>query len=140
MSEKPNGPLAGLRLVTTLPPHPWFGGIDYNFAVEMSEELRALEARTRETSAKAKPLFDKRGQILPRERVQRLGACHPEPQQTERCAAELARRSGTLGHMGNRDRRALRRRHRRPRTLRVGRYHRARQSQLLVAGLDDVGA
>jgi geranyl-CoA carboxylase beta subunit len=35
-------------------------------------ELRALEARTRETSAKAKPLFDKRGQILPRERVQRL--------------------------------------------------------------------
>ena len=44
MSEKPNGPLAGLRLVTTLPPHPWFGGIDYNFAVEMSEELRALGA------------------------------------------------------------------------------------------------
>ena len=35
-------------------------------------ELRALEARTREASAKAKPLFDRRGQLLPRERVSRL--------------------------------------------------------------------
>ncbi len=35
-------------------------------------ELRAAEARTREASAQAKPLFDKRGQILPRERVSRL--------------------------------------------------------------------
>src|SRR5512147_611911 len=34
--------------------------------------LRALEARTREESAKAKPLFDRRGQLLPRERVARL--------------------------------------------------------------------
>jgi hypothetical protein len=39
-----SGPLSGLRIVTTLPPHPWFGGIDYNFAVEMSDELRALGA------------------------------------------------------------------------------------------------
>jgi hypothetical protein len=39
-----SGPLDGLRIVTTLPPHPWFGGIDYNFAIEMSEELRALGA------------------------------------------------------------------------------------------------
>ena len=39
-----NGPLHGLRVVATMPPHPWFGGIDYNFAVEMSEELRALGA------------------------------------------------------------------------------------------------
>jgi Glycosyl transferases group 1 len=39
-----NGPLHGLRVVTTMPPHPWFGGIDYNFAVEMSDELRALGA------------------------------------------------------------------------------------------------
>jgi hypothetical protein len=37
-------PLAGLRVVTTMPPHTWFGGVDYNFAVEMSEELRALGA------------------------------------------------------------------------------------------------
>ena len=27
-----------------MPPHPWFGGIDYNFAVEMRDELRALGA------------------------------------------------------------------------------------------------
>jgi hypothetical protein len=38
------GPLHGLRVVVTLPPHVWFGGVDYNFAVEMSEELRALGA------------------------------------------------------------------------------------------------
>src|SRR3954466_10547577 len=36
------------------------------------EKLRALEARTRENSAQAKPLFDRRGQLLPRERVARL--------------------------------------------------------------------
>ena len=35
-------------------------------------ELRALEARTRAASARAQPLFDKRGQLLPRERVARL--------------------------------------------------------------------
>lgn len=44
MDEKMSGPLSGLRIVATMPPHPWFGGIDYNFAVEMSEELRALGA------------------------------------------------------------------------------------------------
>ena len=38
-------PLSGLRIVTTIPPHPWFGGIDYNFATEMSEELRLLGAQ-----------------------------------------------------------------------------------------------
>lgn len=32
-------------------------------------QLRALEARASEASAKAKPVFDKRGQLLPRERV-----------------------------------------------------------------------
>src|SRR5580693_4651838 len=42
--RKMSGPLSGLRIVTTQPPHPWFGGIDYNFAVEMSDELRALGA------------------------------------------------------------------------------------------------
>jgi geranyl-CoA carboxylase beta subunit len=34
--------------------------------------LRALEARTRTKSAQAKPLFDRRGQLLSRERVARL--------------------------------------------------------------------
>ena len=36
------------------------------------ERLRQLEARTRDASAEAKPLFDKRGQLLPRERIARL--------------------------------------------------------------------
>src|SRR5256885_8570417 len=36
------------------------------------EKLRALEARTATKSAEAKPLFDRRGQLLPRERVARL--------------------------------------------------------------------
>jgi len=36
------------------------------------EQLRALEARAAAASARAKPLFDKRGQLLPRERVARL--------------------------------------------------------------------
>ena len=39
-----NAPLKGLRIVTTIPPQSWFGGIDYNFAIEMSEELRLLGA------------------------------------------------------------------------------------------------
>ena len=38
------GPLAGLRIVVTIPPHVWFGGVDYDFAIEMSEELRTLGA------------------------------------------------------------------------------------------------
>ena len=36
------------------------------------DEWRAIEARTRAASAKAAPLFEKRGQLLPRERVARL--------------------------------------------------------------------
>ncbi|TAN50273.1 MAG: acyl-CoA carboxylase subunit beta, partial [Betaproteobacteria bacterium] len=36
------------------------------------ERLRALEARTRDESAKVKPLFEKRKQLLPRERIARL--------------------------------------------------------------------
>ena len=32
-------------------------------------QLRALEARATEASARARPLFDKRGQLLPRERL-----------------------------------------------------------------------
>ena len=40
--------------------------------LELIGRLRALEERTRKESEKAKPLFDKRGQLLPRERVARL--------------------------------------------------------------------
>jgi len=40
--------------------------------LELIARLRALEARTRDESAKAKPLFERRGQLLPRERIARL--------------------------------------------------------------------
>ncbi|HEY5636685.1 MAG TPA: carboxyl transferase domain-containing protein [Burkholderiales bacterium] len=40
--------------------------------LELIGHLRALEARTVAASAKAGPLFDKRGQLLPRERIARL--------------------------------------------------------------------
>jgi geranyl-CoA carboxylase beta subunit len=35
-------------------------------------QLRSLETRANDASARAKPLFDKRGQLLPRERIARL--------------------------------------------------------------------
>jgi len=41
-------------------------------ALGLIAQWRALEARTRAASARAQPLFDKRGQLLPRERVARL--------------------------------------------------------------------
>jgi geranyl-CoA carboxylase beta subunit len=40
--------------------------------LELVSFLRGLEKRTRDKSEEAKPLFDKRGQLLPRERVARL--------------------------------------------------------------------
>ena len=40
--------------------------------LELVARLRGLEKRTREKSEEAKPLFDKRGQLLPRERIARL--------------------------------------------------------------------
>ena len=40
--------------------------------LEQLQELRALETRTRERSRAAKPLFDRRGQLLPRERLAEL--------------------------------------------------------------------
>jgi geranyl-CoA carboxylase beta subunit len=40
--------------------------------LRLIDKLRGLEARTRDESAKAKALFDKRGQLLPRERIARL--------------------------------------------------------------------
>jgi geranyl-CoA carboxylase beta subunit len=40
--------------------------------LELIAKLRGLETRTRDESAKVKPLFDKRGQLLPRERIARL--------------------------------------------------------------------
>ena len=40
--------------------------------LQMIAQWRAIEARTRERSAQAAPLMARRGQLLPRERVQRL--------------------------------------------------------------------
>ena len=40
--------------------------------LQMIAQWRAIEARTRERSAQAAPLMVRRGQLLPRERVQRL--------------------------------------------------------------------
>jgi len=40
--------------------------------LSLIETLRSLETRAREKSAQAQPLFDRRGQLLPRERVARL--------------------------------------------------------------------
>ncbi len=39
--------------------------------LKLIDDFRALEQRVRDASAKAKPVFDKRGQLLPRERVAR---------------------------------------------------------------------
>ncbi|MCC7122970.1 MAG: acyl-CoA carboxylase subunit beta [Gammaproteobacteria bacterium] len=60
------------RLESHVDPH------DDRFAARRSAmlallgELRALEARAREAAARAAPLFEGRGQLLPRERVARL--------------------------------------------------------------------
>ncbi len=43
-----------------------------SYTLALIERWRALEARTRAASARAAPLFAKRGQLLPRERVARL--------------------------------------------------------------------
>ena len=40
--------------------------------LELVSQLRGLEERTRRKSEEAKPRFDKRGQLLPRERIARL--------------------------------------------------------------------
>ena len=66
--------------------------------LEKIERVRALEARTRERSADSRALFEKRGQLLPRERLARLldpgapwlelstlaGFCldHPDPEKS----------------------------------------------------------
>ena len=40
--------------------------------LQLVERLRELEARAARPRRKSKPLFDKRGQLLPRERLARL--------------------------------------------------------------------
>ncbi|MEO6623276.1 MAG: carboxyl transferase domain-containing protein [Burkholderiaceae bacterium] len=40
-----------------------------DYTLRMLAEVRALEQRTRDRSAQSRPLFEKRGQLLPRERI-----------------------------------------------------------------------
>ena len=70
-----SGPLSGLKIVTTLPPHPWFGGIDYNFAVEMSEELRALGASVFDLRVGS---FITQNDVYIRDTIDALKAFHPD--------------------------------------------------------------
>ena len=34
------GPLQGLRVAVTIPPHGWFGGVDFDFARRYRPEVR----------------------------------------------------------------------------------------------------
>jgi len=71
----PDTPLQGLRIVTTIPPHPWFGGIDYNFAIEMTEELRLLGAEVFELHIGS---FITNNEIYIRDSIQALKAFRPK--------------------------------------------------------------
>jgi Glycosyl transferases group 1 len=68
-------PLKGLRIVTTIPPHSWFGGIDYNFAVEMAEELRTLGAEVFELNIGS---FITNNDIYIRDSIQALKSFRPK--------------------------------------------------------------
>jgi glycosyl transferase family 1 len=68
-------PLSGLRIVVTFPPHPWFGGIDYNFAVEMAEELRTLGATVFDLHVGS---IITRNEVYIRDTIQALKAFQPQ--------------------------------------------------------------
>ncbi len=69
------GPLSGLRIVTTLPPHSWFGGVDYDFAVEMTCELRDLGATVRELDVAG---FISRNDLYIHDTIQTLKSFRPD--------------------------------------------------------------
>ncbi len=60
------------RLDSRIDPHDARFTAQRPAMLALVEQLRALEARTRAASARAAPLFERRGQLLPRERVARL--------------------------------------------------------------------
>src|SRR5579862_1513450 len=68
-------PLQGLRIATTLPPHTWFGGVDYNFAIEMSAELRELGAEVFDLDVAA---FTCRNQAYIRHAIDALKSFRPD--------------------------------------------------------------
>ena len=68
-------PLAGLRVAVTMPPLQWFGGIDYNFAVEMADEIRALGAAVFEVEVHP---FSARNELYVRETIAALRSFEPD--------------------------------------------------------------
>src|SRR5574341_1564547 len=68
-------PLAGLRIVTTRPPLAWFGGVDFDFATEMAEELRALGATVFEVDVRGF-VFANREYV--KTIIQQLRSFHPD--------------------------------------------------------------
>ena len=56
-------------LDTRLDPHSEAFATNRAHMLGLLGEVRALEQRTRDRSAQSKPLFDKRGQLLPRDRI-----------------------------------------------------------------------
>ena len=56
-------------LDTRLDPHSEAFATNRAHMLQLLGEVRALEQRTRDRSAQSKPLFDKRGQLLPRDRI-----------------------------------------------------------------------
>jgi acetyl-CoA carboxylase carboxyltransferase component len=56
-------------LDTRLDPHSEAFATNRAHMLRLLGEVRALEQRTRDRSAQSKPLFDKRGQLLPRDRI-----------------------------------------------------------------------
>jgi len=56
-------------LDTRIDPHSETFAANRARMLRLLQEVRALEQRTRERSAASKPLFDQRGQLLPRERI-----------------------------------------------------------------------
>lgn len=68
-------PLAGLRIAVTIPPTPWFGGIDYNFAIEMADELRTLGAEVFEVDVYPISL---RNEVYVKETISALRSFRPD--------------------------------------------------------------
>ena len=86
-------------LDTRLDPHSEAFATNRSHMLRLLGEVRALEQRTRDRSAQSKPLFDKRGQLLPRDRIALLldpassflaSSCFPAPA-SSRALARSAR-------------------------------------------------
>jgi hypothetical protein len=70
-----NRPLTGLRVAVTMPAWQSFGGVDFNFAVEMSAELRDLGAEVLELDVAG---FHTRNQGYVNDAIERLTSFRPD--------------------------------------------------------------